>query len=252
LARISEQVLAILSRCDVKENIILLTCGQLDRKEYLAVNAVLESMGGKWNRKEKGHVFTSNPVGKFESVLLTGEIDKPEDFGFFPTPAPLARRVVELARIDARHSVLEPSAGDGALADEVRRVCPGVALLDCVELLPDNCAILSSKGYHTEQADFLSWSSPTLFDRVVMNPPFARQADIDHVTKAWSHVRPGGRLVAIMSAGVIFRENKKTTQFRELLDAHGCHERNQDGAFKESGTMVNTVTVTMDKPPIAG
>ena len=247
MARIPEQILAILSRCDVKENIILLTCGQLDRKSYLAVSSVLESMGGKWSRKVGGHVFPADPIGKFESVLLTGEIDKPEDFGFFPTPKPLARRVVELAQISAGHSVLEPSAGNGALADEVRRVCPNVARLDCVELLPDNCATLSSKGYRTEQADFLTWSSPDLFDRVVMNPPFARQADIDHVTKAWSHVRPGGRLVAIMSAGVVFRENKKSIRFREFFDTDGCYERNEDGAFKESGTMVNTITVTMDK-----
>lgn len=246
-SRISEQVLAILSRCAVKENVILLTCGQLDRKSYLAVNGVLESMGGKWNRKAGGHIFPADPTGKFESVLLTGEIDKPEDFGFFPTPAPLARRVVELSRINAGHLVLEPSAGNGALAEEIARTCPR-AILSCVELLPDNCAILAGKGHPAEQADFLAWSPPGLFDRIVMNPPFARQADIDHVTKAWSHLRPGGRLVSIMSAGVLFRENWKTVQFREILDAHGCHEKNPEGTFKPSGTMVSTVTVMMGKP----
>ncbi len=244
---ISEETLSILSRCEVKENVILLTCGQLDRKSYLSVNGILESMGGKWNRKLGGHIFPTDPFVKLESVLLTGEIDKPEDFGFFPTPAPLAKKVVELALVDTGHSVLEPSAGDGALVDEIRRACPD-ASISCVEMLPDNCAILASKGHHVEQADFLSWSPSGLFDRVVMNPPFARQADIDHVIKAWSHVRPGGRLVSIMSSGVVFRENRKTAQFRELLNRHGCYERNNAGAFKESGTMVNTVTITMEKP----
>jgi phospholipid N-methyltransferase len=244
---IGEDVLAVLSRCQVDGNTILLTCGQLDRKQYVAVNAVLESMGGKWNRKAKGHVFPGDPAGKLEMVLLTGEIDRPEDFGFFPTPSSLARRVVKLADISPGQSVLEPSAGDGALADEIIKTCPRVASLSCIELLPDKCAILTEKGYRVELADFLGWDPPAPFDRVVMNPPFARQADIDHVNKAWECLRPGGKLVSIMSAGIVFRENRKTVALRELIESHGAIERNPDGAFRESGTMVNTVTVVMTK-----
>ena len=45
------------------------------------------------------------------------------------------------------------------------------------------------------------------FDRVVMNPPFCRGRDLDHVRHALRFVAPGGRLVAIMSAGVAFRED---------------------------------------------
>ena len=36
------------------------------------------------------------------------------------------------------------------------------------------------------------------------------QQDIDHVTAAYGLLAPGGILVTIMSAGVLFRENKKT------------------------------------------
>jgi phospholipid N-methyltransferase len=244
---IDENVLAVLSKCQVEGNTVLLTCGQLDRKQYIAVNSVLESMGGKWNRKAKGHNFTSDPTGKLEMVLLTGEIDRPEDFGFFPTPPSLAQRIVGLADISPGHSILEPSAGDGAIVDEIVRACSRNALLSCVELLPENCAILSKKGYKVEQADFLEWTPPALFDRVVMNPPFARQADIDHVNKAWECLRPGGKLVSIMSAGIVFRENRKTVALRERIKDHGTIERNPDGTFKESGTMVNTVIVAMSK-----
>jgi hypothetical protein len=40
--------------------------------------------------------------------------------GFFPTPSPLAKRLVDLADIRAGHRVLEPSAGSGHIAQELR------------------------------------------------------------------------------------------------------------------------------------
>ncbi len=74
------------------------------------------------------------------------------------------------------------------------------------------------------------------------------QADIDHVLHAYKFLKPGGRLVSIMASGVIFRENRKTVEFRKLLNACGTFEHNPVGSFKESGTMVNTVIIVMDKP----
>jgi type I restriction-modification system DNA methylase subunit len=81
-----------------------------------------------------------------------------------------------------------------------------------------------------------------------MNPPFRNQSDIDLVLHAYSMLARNGRLVAIMSGGVMFRNNAKTTAFRELV--HSCGgtiTENPPGSFKESGTSVNTVMVTMNK-----
>lgn len=62
-------------------------------------------------------------------------------------------------------------------------------------------------------------------------------------------LRPRGRLVAIMAAGVLFRQTKAFVAFRAMVENNGgTIERLPEGAFKESGTMVNTVIVTMDKP----
>lgn len=242
--KINDVTLAILSRVTVEGNNILLTCGQLDRKQYQAVDEVIKNIGGKWNRKAKAHVFQDNPTDKLEHVLLTGEITKPEKFGYFPTPAKLAQQVVALAEISQDHAVLEPSAGQGGIADHV----PCKDLLDCVELLPENITILEQKGYRVISGDFLEVEIAPMYDRVVMNPPFEKQADIDHVLKAWECVKPGGRLVSIMASNVVFRENRKTVEFRELLESHGTLEHNPVGSFKESGTMVNTVIIVMDKP----
>ena len=244
--QIDEKTLAILSRVTVDGNNIFLTCGQLDRKQYNTINEVLENIGGKWDRKVKAHVYPTDPTDALEQILLTGEIVPPKKYGYFPTPPELAKRVIELAEIEPGMTVLEPSAGQGGIADFV----PDGCTVDCVELLPENVVVLNSKGYMVAQGDFLYIIPEPTHDRIVMNPPFASpaQSDVDHVLHAWKFLKPGGRLVAIMASSVAFRENKKTVDFRELLDRHGFMEHNPVGSFKASGTMVNTVTVVMDKP----
>ena len=73
------------------------------------------------------------------------------------------------------------------------------------------------------------------------------QADIDHVLHAFKFLKPGGRLVSIMASSVTYRENKKTIDFRELINRQGFIEQNPVDAFKASGTRVNTVTVVLNK-----
>jgi len=261
MARIDQGTLAVLSRCTVTGTNVNLTCGQLDRKAYEAINRVLVAMGGKWNRKAQAHIFGDDPTDILEQVLLTGEvIDLKKDLSFFPTPPDLASRLVELARLSHEDMVLEPSAGDGALAEAAVRVV-GRTRIQCVELAEQNFKILNAKGFAAHHGDFLAltgFNSLSLlggvkqFDAVLMNPPFSAkgcpQADISHVMHAWPMVRSGGRLAAIMSAGTVFRENKKAVEFRQMLDAHGRYEMNPAQAFRVSGTDVATITMVMTKP----
>ncbi len=99
-------------------------------------------------------------------------------------------------------------------------------------------------------ADFLEVPPRAVYDRVLMNPPFSGQADIRHVTHALGFVKPGGMVVAVMSAGVAFRTDKATAEFREMVTASGGEITPlPEGAFKASGTDVRTVLVTL---PAAG
>lgn len=245
--KIREEVLAVVSRMEPDGNVLKITDGQLDRKLYVNVNNVLEAMGGKWNRKLKGHVFDADPTPLLDSVLLVGEIIVPKDFGFFPTPPSLARRTIERAEIKTGNRILEPSAGDGALLREM----PGDTCRTAIEINPDFADRLRlHQMAEVHCVDFLKCNGELgMFDRIVMNPPFGKQADIDHVLHAWKFLKPGGRLVSIMSAGVEFRENRKTVSFRDFLaDAnHANVITNPAGSFKPSGTDVSTVTVIIDK-----
>lgn len=242
--KVSQDVLNVLDQAETEGNRLVLT-GQLDRKLYEQTNKVLEAAGGKWNRKAKAHVFDGDAAEAIEQVLLAGEITTHQDFGYFPTPEPVVRRLMELADVELGSSVLEPSAGTGAIAQYLAEV----ATVDCVELRQDYAdKLLKTLGgarvIHV--GDFLSLVPRPVYDRVVMNPPFSKQQDIKHVLHALKFLKPGGRLVSVMSAGVTFRQNRLAADFRQLIgDRGGTIEPNPEGAFKESGTLVCTVNVAI-------
>ncbi|MDQ6226047.1 PLxRFG domain-containing protein [Pseudomonas aeruginosa] len=91
------------------------------------------------------------------------------------------------------------------------------------------------------------------YDRIVMNPPFSKGRDIQHVQHAYSLLKPGGRLVAIMSEGAFFQSNKAAENFRAWLDGLGAtSERLPEGSFMDPALPVNTgvnaLMVVIDKP----
>ncbi len=245
--KLSAEAVTVLGSMTIDGRTARIGAGQLDRKLYVEVNKALEALGGKWNRKAQGHVFDGDPRDAFDQVVLTGEFSvSKQDFGFFETPAPLAARVVEMAGIRADMMVLEPSCGRGALIREVLAQQPGTRIYG-VEIQPENARACRALVADVEEANFLQVVAAPC-DRVVMNPPFARQADIEHVQHAFKMLRPGGRLVSIMSAGVRFRENEKTRAFRALVEQHDGEIIDlPPGSFAASGTGVNTVIVTIDK-----
>lgn len=64
--------------------------------------------------------------------------------------------------------------------------------------------------------------------------------------QAHKWLKPGGKLIAVMSSGVTFRENKLTREFRELVQANdGDITELPEKSFKVSGTCVNTAIVTL-------
>ena len=221
---------------------------QLDRPLYQAVDKVLRAAGGAWNRKVKAHVFDGDAAAALEQVLLTGEItDKRAELGAFYTPPDIAEHVAKLADIRNGMTVLEPSAGEGALAIAAQRAAAGV-ILRCYEIDPKSVAVLHDKGFAATPANFLDVLVPhdpvDRVDRVVMNPPFAKRADIAHITHAHKFLKPGGKLVSVASAAVMFRDDNRGNDFRFLVNTHGGKITPMPaGSFKSSGTMVNTCYV---------
>lgn len=223
---------------------------QLDRAVYDQVDRALRAAGGKWDRRARAHVFEGDAAGAIDPILLTGEITpKRQELGQFFTPPEIVGRVVELARLEEGMVVLEPSAGRGSLAFAAadrgcRVMCYEIDPRNCDHLVRENAGRPARLDMVVE-ADFLRAGPVPVYDRVVMNPPFARQADIAHVTHAAAFLKPSGRLVAIMSASILFRGNKVAAGFRDMLDRRGAAiEPLPSGAFRGSGTNVAAVIVS--------
>lgn len=185
-----------------------------------------------------------------EIAAAVNQLRRCDNDGFFPTPAALAAEVAEVAGLPRNpqedFSVLEPSAGIGSLCDAVRERSPSVKIT-AVERLIDAAAVCELKGYQTIQGDFFEQSPAVLgtFDRIVMNPPFEARRDIDHVRHAWDFLKPGGRLVAIMSESAFSGSILKQVEFRAWLESetvYSTHVRKEAfaerDAFRRTGVSV--------------
>ncbi|MEA3537614.1 MAG: DUF4942 domain-containing protein [Pseudomonadota bacterium] len=195
-----------------------------------------------------------------------------KNFGFYATPDALAERVAKEMEFyvppgESRcFRVLEPSAGTGQLVratieaarsmDRYSRrgdVSLEVTMVEVQQNLAGdlraafpNCRVLG--------ADFFDQTPERLglFDRIIMNPPFDRERDIDHVLHAYKFLAPGGTLFAIMASSIEFRESKKAIALRKLVDARNWRSNGWIKELPERSfaplTNVNTVLVKLTKP----
>lgn len=209
----------------------------------LAMQHLMECGTTDEERKESEQRKASQEVERAKADLGFQRIP-----GYFPTPADVARRLVLLAGIEPGHRVLEPSAGTGAIIDAIRehsRECTIFAIEinhTMVDVLKQT-AFAPGKADHRiaiRCEDFLESNGDLgLFDRIVMNPPFDRGADVKHIKHALGHLREGGRLVSVCAAGPKQRE--------AMEEIATSWETLPPGSFKESGTGVAAAIVVIDK-----
>src|SRR5690606_34526459 len=143
------------------------------------------------------------------------EPNSDKDFAFFPTPEDVAQRMVELVGLDEDRtlSVLEPSAGDGAI---LRALPAGVCDVVAVEYNFHRFTQLRKdfNDFGTINEDFLAWDKGNYeFDRILMNPPFNDRIEAVHVVRAFSMLAPGGILAAIIPEGWFYRDDLKSRVF---------------------------------------
>ncbi|WP_299459051.1 methyltransferase [uncultured Microscilla sp.] len=171
--------------------------------------------------------------------------------GFHPTPEEIIEDMVDEADIEPEDTILEPSAGLGHIAEEIREDHPKNSL-EVLEKWDSLREILELKGFSVVGNDTLKHYKK--YDKVLMNPPFEKGQDIQHVQHVYEHnLEPGGRLIAIMSRGNFDKNSrlKARQQFNTWLDEVGAHvEELPENAFKSSfrPTGVQTNMVKIDKP----
>jgi len=192
---------------------------------YAQVKKTLVAAGGKY--KKNGFDFTVPAQDIYDRLVGGEEVNDKKKFQFFATPPELVKELVSLAGVHDGQTVLEPSAGHGAIADEVIRKD---ATCIVVELMEDKTELLG------------------FFDHVIANPPFTKNQDIDHIKHMYKFLKPGGSLTTIASQSWLHGSQRKQTQFKgwvESLDSYvGVIDK---GAFKSSGTQVGVTIIKIVK-----
>jgi hypothetical protein len=239
----------ILKSSIIEGNVVKLPPGNLDRKLYMEVKSALELIGGKWvGGKTMGFVFNEDPTELLAQISGGEKRNLKKEFQFFATPDSLSDEVVQLANISKNDKVLEPSAGQGAIVKAVHRKNPNI-VVDYCEFMPTNQIFMKKlPNVNMVGDDFLALPLSLKYDKIVANPPFAKNQDVVHVQKMYDHLKPGGRLVSITSPHWLHSSNKKETEFRNWLTEVGATIKEiPAGTFKESGTTVATVILVIDK-----
>lgn len=191
-------VIALLESADYKAAERVLHTGYrwMDADKHLKAEAVrvIEAIGGA--DAGKGVFAFDYDAGEvLTEVIISGVIPDHKSHQYYPTPRRLAAEAVRLADVPDVGWCLEPSAGQGAIAE----LLPKERTV-CVEVSPLHCRVLEAKGFpHVVEGDFLTHNKRG-WDRIVMNPPFSQGRAAAHVQHAADLLAPEGRLVAILPA----------------------------------------------------
>ena len=199
---------------------------------------------------------------------------------FFPTPAAVIRQMLDpffnpapadeesqlgehyrqhnpVAAALRKLTILEPSAGSGAIVDELtawldradyHSARSGKQNVYCCEADPELRAVLHDKGYKVLANDFLSYRGDHFFDLVVMNPPFSNGDR--HLLKAWEVVAADGDVICLLNTETLANPYTEARQLlARLVEDHGTRE-DLGAVFAEAErpTNVQVSLVRLHKP----
>jgi len=204
-----------------------------DYADKSAAGAVLQSMiESSKSPAELLEEQKREQAGKLETMIEKLRFQNID--GFFPTPERVVDELIQQSHIMPGDIMLEPSAGLGSIIDGILKRYPD-ADVDYCEIRPSLLEILAEKYRENikiirRHDNFLEFHNDG-YDRILMNPPFERGQDIEHICHAYRLLAPGGRLVAILSAGSLTNSQSKFVRFREWIERTGYELSDMSGEF---------------------
>ena len=113
-----------------------------------------------------------------------------------------------------------------------------------------NTLILKKSGlsFNLIGEDFLKNEGKT-YSKIIANPPFTKNQDIDHLKEMYNCLSRGGKLVCITSESWVNGSQKKQVDFKNWLEKKKAEIIDiEKGSFKESGTAVGGKIIVLEKP----
>lgn len=228
-------------------------------KKYLP-GSKTEGTGGKTNdyRQEKATDFDRAKAVYFGKQKKNSRTKSQEGHDYFATPEPIGYKMVQWLQSKPGQSLLEPSAGDGAIA----RWMPDNTYNTVVEPSRDLTPKLMRNvaGAKVVESTFENFDLHNKFDGIAMNPPFGHggKTAVEHVAKAYQHLKDGGRLIAIIPDGPACQKHfdkwfygdpeAKRKEDRGIADGVLMADIHLPSVtFDRAGTKVNTRMVVIDK-----
>lgn len=165
-----------------------------------------EGTGGKENDRRNDMSISGFDKAKtfyYAQQKKNAKTRAQEGLDYFATPEPLGYKMVEWADIKSGESVLEPSAGHGAIARFFPNDTKNTAIEPSRELASTVRMNMLGSNNRIIEDRFENLSLNNKYDTIVMNPPFgtASKTAMEHLAKAFKHLRNGGRVVALVPAG---------------------------------------------------
>ena len=211
-----------------------------------------QGVGGKQQDYENTEVspLESAKLAYFTRQKNTKNRRDREGKEYYATPEPVGMVMADWLQLAPGEYGLEPSAGHGAIA----RSFPSHASNTFIEPSYELRGELGMLGAGTVKGDdFLTFRPARNFEGIAMNPPYGQggaQA-VKHVAKAFSHLRPGGRVVALIPDGG--SADKKFDQWSESAEAKEAYPvievKLPSVTFNRAGTGVRTKLVVFDRVP---
>ncbi|UBQ44632.1 LPD38 domain-containing protein [Comamonas thiooxydans] len=189
-----------------------------------------EGKGGKEKDRASNNVVSEWDRAKtlyWAQQKKTAKTKAKEGADYFATPEPLGMKMVEWGGVVEGDETLEPSAGHGAIA----RWFPTTSRRTMVEPSPVLRSRLALAGFKDTDriiaGTFEELDVGNKYDVIAMNPPFgtASRTAVDHMAKAYRHLREGGRMVALLPVGPA-ADKKLEAWLYERAD-----KADKDGAF---------------------
>lgn len=228
-------------------------------KKYLP-GSKTEGTGGKANdcRQEQATDFDRAKAVYFGKQKKNSRTKSQEGQDYFATPEPIGYKMVQWLQSKPGQSLLEPSAGDGAIA----RWMPDNTYNTVVEPSRDLTPKLMRNvaGAKVVESTFENFDLHNKFDGIAMNPPFGHggKTAVEHVAKAYQHLKDGGRLIAIIPDGPACQKHFDKWFYGDPEAKRKADRGIADGVlmadihlpsvtFDRAGTKVNTRMVVIDK-----
>ncbi|MGN8831191.1 MuF-C-terminal domain-containing protein [Selenomonas montiformis] len=226
-----------------------------------------ETMDGSWRRRLPGAEGEGTGGKELDQAAMVGmsDYERAKSFyyahqkrttamkaregnDYFATPEPIGLKMVEWLGLKLKDKVLEPSAGHGAIS----RWFPGNTERTIVEpsseLMP--LAMMNTPDAKAVHGRFENFNIVNKFDGIAMNPPFGTggKTAVEHLQKAFHHLRDGGRVMAILPEGPA--ADKRLDKLLEEISDEAVRVADihlPAVTFSRAGTKVMTHIVVLDR-----